>query len=84
MIRTLTTAALAALVLTACAEDPDSTCDGEIGNATSRFGTPEDVRETSSDDITITTLYWWSQGRSQTFVGTSDGCDVRTSTFTPI
>ena len=84
MHRTLLPAALAALLLAACAEDSDSTCDGEIGDATSRYGAPEDVRETSSDDITVTTLYWWSQGRSQTFVGTDDGCDVRTSTFTPI
>jgi len=85
MPRTPLLAALALpLLLAACAEDSETTCDSEIANATSRFGGPEDVSTTSADDYSVTTLYWWSQGRSQTFTGTSEGCDISSRTFSPI
>ena len=84
MYRPLPSAALAALLLVACAEDSETTCDAEIGDATSRYGAPEDVTASSSDDVSITTLYWWSRGRALTFVGTSDGCEVTTRTFSSI
>jgi len=62
--------------------DDPSSCALARSNDRTTYGEPEDVYTSTSGDTNIQTLYWWSQGRSTTYISRpGEACDITRNTF---
>ena len=81
--------ALVIATLAACGDGGilDWDCDGEMSEAKSRFGEPNDVQSFTATGYNSVTYWWWWRGLAKTFTWGSNvqgACEVSNYTFTPI